>query len=539
MQRLTCLEGFESTVRRYPDREAVVAPDGRSFTYRQLADRSASLAAALEARIPGERCGVLAHNRVEVVDAMLAAMRRGRANVQLSTRGAVGELASAMETTDAAGLVFDGALAETAAALVDRCAPTATLAMDGEGGESSGGEALGGEPYADALDDADPADAPASPATDPPESAAFFTSGTTSAPKGILVDGEQAWLAAVQPAMEMGLDADDRALVCTPWYHMVTSEAWVLPHLLVGATLVLQPTFDAEGTLRAVEEHGITGLLAVPTQLATLVEAQRSLDADLASLEYVRTGGAIVPEALVERVDGTLEADVYNTYGLTEGVGNLTFAYPDEQDDHPGTIGKASYLWEVRVVEPADPPSKPDPTAEVEPGTLGEVVGRSVQMADGYLGRPEATEALFVDDPASEATGTPEAGGPGGRWLRTGDIARVDEDGYLTIIDRIDNMILSGGENIYPEEVQRALEDHPAVAAAGVVGLPDETWGQVVAAAVVAEDEVSEEALERHCRAHDTLADFKRPRRYAFVDDLPRSPTGTLLRGEVADAFDG
>lgn len=522
MQRLTSLEGFASAVRRYPGHDAVVTPDGRSFTYRELSVRSKRLAAALEARIPGERCAVLAQNRVAVIDAMLAAMRRGRANVQLSTRGAVDELASSMETALGAGLIYDGALADTAEAVAGRVEPELLLGIDGVGA---------GAAYETALETADPADAPDRPGTDPPESAVFFTSGTTSAPKGILVDQEQAWLAAVQPVMEMGLATTDRALVCTPWYHMVTSEAWILPHLFSGATLVLQPSFEPRATLRAIEAHEISGLLAVPTQLEVLVETQRELGADLGSLAYIRTGGAIVSDRLVGQVDETFDADLYNTYGLTEGVGNLTFADPADQATHPGTIGKSSHLWEVRVVEPADPPEKPDPSATVEPGELGEVLGRSLQMTDGYLDRPEATEALFVEDPEAEGSGRTE-------WLRTGDVARLEDGGYPIIIDRIDNMIVSGGENIYPEEVQRAIEDHDGVREAGVVGVPDERWGEMVVAAVVVEGDVTAEALEAHCKAHDGLADFKRPRQYRFVDELPRSPTGTLLRGPVRELFD-
>jgi fatty-acyl-CoA synthase len=522
MQRLTSLAGLTSAVRRYSDRVAVVTPDGQRVTYAELSERSERLAVALETRIPGERSAVLARNRLAVIDTMFAAMRRGRANIQLSTRGAAEELASSMSTAEGSGLIYDAALANSAHTILDRVDPQCTLAIDGDGA---------GEPYEAVLESADPAGAPEQPAHDPPESAVFFTSGTTSAPKGILVDQEQAWIAAAQPVMEMGLAAADRALVCTPWYHMVTSEAWILPHLLSGATLVLLPSFEPEATLRAIEDHDISGLLAVPTQLEVLVETQADLEVDLSALEYIRTGGAILTDRLVEQVDETFAADLYNTYGLTEGVGNLTFADPTDQETHPGTIGKASHLWEVRVVETADPPAKPDPTARVDPGELGEVLGRSLQMTDGCLDRPEATEALFVEDPTADGPGRTE-------WLRTGDVARLEPGGYPIIIDRIDNMIVSGGENIYPEEVQQALEEHDAVREAGVVGLPDGRWGERVAAAVVVETEATAEDLEVHCRAHEGLADFKRPRQYQFVDELPRSPTGTLRREEVRELFE-
>ena len=523
MRRTTYLEGFRSIVRRYPEREAVVTLDGRSFTYRELDERTDALAAALEARLPGGRCAVLSHNRVAVVETMLAAQKRGRANVQLSTRGAVGELAAMAGAADAAGLLYDTELAETAERLIERRDLEVAIAAGEDADAADDAEA-----YEDLLADADPADAPAVPATDPPESGVFFTSGTTSEPKAILVDGEQAWLAANQPALEMSLQASDRAIVCTPWYHMVTSEAWVLPHLLVGATLVIQRAFDPPETLRAMADHDVTGLLAVPTQLEALLDAQDDVGADLSALSYIRTGGAVVPDTLIDEVGERFTEGVFNTYGLTEGVGNLAFAYPAEQEDHPGTIGKSSFLWELRVVEPADPPDKPDPTAVVEPGESGEIIGRSLQMAREYIDNPGETEALLVEDPEE----------PDDPWLRTGDVARVDEDRYLVVVDRVDNMIVSGGENVYPEEVQQALKEHPQVRDAGVVGLPDETWGQLVAAAVVVDGDVGEEELDEHCLAHDTLAKFKRPRRYVLVDELPRTATGTLVRGEVEDYFE-
>ena len=530
MRRLTYLEGFRSIVRRYPDRTAAITADGRSYTFRELDERSDALAAAMETRLPGERCAVFSLNDVAVVESMLASMKRGRANVQLSTRGAAGELAATMDTAGAAGLVYHAELADTAAAVVDRTDMDVVVEIGGDDDGDDDSSVDGAEAYEDLVAGADPDDVPAEPATDPPESAVFFTSGTTSAPKAILVDGRQAWLAANQPALEMSLTASDRALVCSPWYHMVTSEAWILPHLLVGATIVIQPTFDPAQSLELMDEHEVTGLLAVPTQLETFLRVQDDVEADVSALSYIRTGGAVVPDSLIRKVRERFTEGVFNTYGLTEGVGNLAFAYPDDQLDHPGTIGKGSYLWNLRVVEPADPPAKPDPEAVVEPGQSGEIIGRSLQMSREYIDNPEQTEALFVEDPSGE---------PADRWLRTGDVATVDEDGYLVVIDRVDNMIISGGENVYPEEVQQALKDCPGVVDAGVVGLVDEEWGQIVAAAVVADDDVDGETLDDHCLNHDSLARFKRPRRYVFVDELPKTATGTLVRGEVVDMFDG
>ena len=515
MKQLTALEGFRSMVRRYPEKVALRTVDGGATTYRELDERSDALAAALAERLPGQRLAVVSGNGAHVIEAMLAAKKRGLANAQLSTRGAVGELISMTETADATGLLFDEVVADRATTLAERLDFEAVIGVG-----DAAADVDGAETYADVVDSGDPADVP-EPATDPPESAIFYTSGTTSAPKAILVDAWQSYLAGNQPALEMSLTAQDVAIVCSPWYHMVTSQAWIFPHLFVGAELVIQPTFEPPQTLELMEEHGVTGLLAVPTQLEAMLEAQESVGADVTPLSYIRTGGAVVPDSLIERTRAEFTEGVFNTYGLTEGVGNLAFAYPEDQHDHPGTIGKGSYLWDLRVVEAADPPEKPDPEAVIEADGVGEIIGKSLQMTDGYIGRPEAEEEAFVDG-----------------WLRTGDVAQVDSDGYLVVIDRVDNMIISGGENVYPEEVQQALKDHPAVRDAGVVGLPDDRWGHLVAAAIEARDEVTEEELDAHCKEHDTLADFKRPRRYVFVDELPRTATGTLVKGDVVDMFD-
>lgn len=518
MHETTYLEGFRSMVRRYPEKVAVVTPTGREVTYRELDRRSDTLAGALDTALDDGRCAVLSENRLAVVESMLAGMKRGRANVQLFSRSAVGELVSMVESAEAQGLIFDGPHAEEATELVDR------VGMDTAIGVGEAADRAKGESYEDVLARTDPSEVPTEPATTPPEATVFFTSGTSSTPKAVLADAEQKWFAANQPALEMSLTASDRAIVCTPWFHQVTDHTWIMAHFLVGATIVLQRSFEPEKVLRGIDDHEITGLLAVPTQLVSMLEANEEVDADLDTLSYVRTGGAIVPDELIRDVREQFTEGVFNTYGLTEGIVNLSFAYPEDQLDHPGTIGKSSFLWDLRVVEAAEPPAKPDPENTVAAGETGEIVGKCPGMTDGYLDRPEQEEALFVDG-----------------WLRTGDVARVDEDGYLVITDRIDNMIVCGGENIYPNEVQRALEEHPGVQDAAVVGLDDDSWGQVVSAAVVVEDGVSQDDLERHCREHDTLSDYKRPRNYVLLsgeESLPRTATGTLQQEEVMAMFE-
>lgn len=505
---------FRRSVRVHGDRPAVVTDDGREFTYGRLDERSTRLANALHERVPGTRCAVLARNGSAAVESFLAGAKRGVATVQLPYRESPAELAAMVETAGAGALVFDDANVETARSVLDRQDFEAALHAGDRDVDVPGVEA-----YERALSGAAAELAGGLPAGE--EFAVFFTSGTTSTPKAVLFDAEQMWYGATQGVMEHGIEPTDRALVTTPWYHMVTANAWLHPHFLAGATAVLQADFDPVEVLELVAEHEVTGLLAVPTQLEAVCDAQAAGDYDVDSLSYVRTGGSIVTEDLVERVQSSLTEGFYNTYGLTEGGPNLTFAHPSAQDDHPGTIGTESFTWELRVVESVAVDEDPDPTATVDPGERGEVLGRGAGMATGYLDNDEAEQRTFVDG-----------------WLRTRDVARVDADGYLYVVDRVDNVIVSGGENVYPAEVERALGDHAAVAEACVVGVDDERWGERVCAVVVTDGSVTEADLDAHCRHHDALANFKRPREYVLSDgSLPRTDTGTLRRAAVLERY--
>ena len=511
-------DALARTVRCYPETTALVADDGRSFTYAELDERATRLANAVSERVGTGRCAVLSVNTVAAIESMIAGNKRGVATVQLSYRATVEELASMADTADATAVVFDDANADTALELLNRdIFETAIHAGEREFDRDDV------ESHETVLNDADPTLHPALPAGD--ECAVLYTSGTTGVPKAVPFDQEQLWYGAIQGIMEHGIDETDTALCTSPWYHMVTTDAWLYPHLVAGATVVLHSTFDPEEALDLIDEHDVTGLLGVPTQLKALNDVQRGMETpyDTGSLEYIRTGGAIVTENLVEQTHEHLCEAVYNTYGMTEAGPDLTFAHPTAQEEHPGTIGKEAFSWELRVVESPGLSKNPNPEATVEPGERGEIIARGPGMSTEYIDNDEAEAKSYFNG-----------------WLRTRDVAEVDEDGYLYIVDRVDNMIVSGGENIYPAAVERVLGNHPGVAEACVFGRDDEEWGQIVTAVVVAEDgaELAAADLDHYCLQHDGLADFKRPRAYAITDEpLPRSDTGTILREQLVEQY--
>ena len=504
---------FQRVVQKFPDRVLVETLSGETHTYREVDRRTDALAAALDDRLGDGRCAALLRNGLPALETILTAQKRGRANVQLSFRATPKQLVHSIETADATGLIVDDENAEAAATALSDLDPDAVVHVGDDPCPLDAVEAYESltTPGPDYRVDTD----------DPAESGILFTSGTTGMPKAVPQTQEQTWLASTQVVMEHGLEPTDVGLVMTPWYHDVTMVAWMLPHVQVGAKLVPQPAFDPEGALEAIESHEATGILAVPAQLRAMIGVQREAGYDLDSLVRIRTGGAVVPPDLVPEAREVFEAEIHNTYGLTEGIASLTHAYPFEQDDNPGTVGTTAFVWEeVRVVEAADPPAEPDVEATVEPGETGEIVAKG-PSTEGYLGNPEKTEKLYVDG-----------------WLRTGDVARVDDAGGLHVVDRIDNMLVSGGENVYPQEVELVLGRHDAVEEVAVVGLPDDDWGQKIAAIVVTTADIAEDDLDAYCLASDDLEDFKRPREYALTDEpFDRSETGTLDRAELRERF--
>jgi fatty-acyl-CoA synthase len=509
------IDTFRRSVRCHGSDLAVVTDDGRRFTYEEFDERSTRLSNAVEDRIGDGPLASLGINGPEMLESMVAGHKRGTPTVQLPFRAKLAELVRMCEAVDAEALLFDDAKVETARAMLDR----GEFEFAVHAGETEV-NIDGVVSYEEALADADPELPPDLPRDG--DVSVFYTSGTTSLPKAVPFDGEQLWYGGIQGVMEHGIDRTDVGLMTTPWYHMVSSDAWIYPHFVAGATVLVQSDFDPATALDLIEKHEATGLLAVPTQLTALNDVQADADYDTDSLSYVRTGGSVLSERLVARTHEHLSEHLYNTYGMTEAGPNLSFAHPEDQHDHPGTIGKDGHSYELRVVETAPITEDPDPEATVEAGEQGEIIARGPGMTDGYVDNPEAEAKSFFGD-----------------WLRTRDVAEVDEEGYLYIVDRVDNMFQSGGENVYPVEVEHALEEYAGVQEAFVYGEDDEHWGKVVSAVVVVDDdEITAEDLDDFCREETELANFKRPRNYTVwsgAASIPRTSTGKIKREAVLD----
>ncbi|MGH3758740.1 acyl-CoA synthetase [Actinophytocola sp.] len=337
----------------------------------------------------------------------------------------------------------------------------------------------------------------------------MYTSGTTSRPKGVpLTYGNVLWK-TFDHVVEFGMTSGDRTLVSGPMYHVGAYDLPGVSALYVGGSVVILPRFDAVAVLEAIQKHSVTNLWLAPAMVNAILALPEPQAYDTATVRFVTNGGEKMPTPLIKRFFEIFpNAWLADSYGLTETVSGDTFLDPEHVFSKLGSVGRPLLHVDLRVVD--------DDGDDVPRGTSGEVLLRGPKVFSGYWKDPEATARAFTDD-----------------WFHTGDVAHLDEDGYLFIDDRKNDLIISGGENIASPEVERVLYQHPAVHEAAVVGVPDEKWGEVPKAVVVLRPGATATAAElvEFCREH--LARFKVPKHVEFVGSLPRTATGKVLKREL------
>lgn len=481
------------------------AGDGRTFTFAQLRDEVRTAAAAMidlgiEA---GDRVAIWSPNTWHWVVACLATHYAGGVVVPLNTRYTASEAADVIGRTGAPLLFASGEfLGVDKAASVDRNALPQLRHIvrvpvekdDGTWDEfvARGAGRAGGD-----------VDARAAAVTPDDVSDILFTSGTTGRSKGALCAHRQS-LAAPAAWAECGqLTSADRYLCINPFFHNFGYKAGILACLQTGATLIPQLTFDPEKAMQAVAEHRITVLPGPPTIYQTLLDHPRRGDYDLSSLRFAVTGAATIPVVLIERMQNELDIDIVLTaYGLTEASGFGTMCRADDDAVTVATTcGRPIADFELRIDAPDD-------------DGAGEVLLRGPNVMLGYLDDPAATAAAIDTD----------------GWLHTGDVGRVDDRGNLQITDRLKDMYICGGFNVYPAEVEQVLARLDGVAESAVIGVPDERLGEVGKAFLVTKPgvELDEETVITYTRQH--LANFKVPRSVEFLDALPRNPGGKVVK---------
>lgn len=502
----TLRDHFLDNVARWHDRKAILDP-ARGYTYGELNERVNRLANyLLEMGVKqGDSVGLLLTNCAEFAVGFFACQKLGAISSCLNYRLTAGPIGYAVQQEKLKALIFNTELAPKVVEIIDAakfcrfiCVGTPTPS-----GAISLDECL------------------QFPAAEPPPVEiktddlcnVIHTSGTTGRPKGAAFTNGTQIISAIQYCLEMGLDRGHVGMSLAPVVIGAATNFFVA-YAFVGAAQVMIGDYSAEKALRMIEKYKVTEVFAVPTQMYQMAEARSQLsDVDLSSLRLIRSGGSPMSKALLARVRDVLGCDVLNTYGTTESCTAISGSHTGlDPEDKWESIGKASYFQKVRVVSvKEDGITEPDEVITA-PGE-GQLINRGPQCVWEYYGSPDENLRSH------------------GGWHYVRDIVRLDAEGYIYPIDRMDNVIISGGENIYPQEVEFFLSKHPDIADVAVCGVADEKWGQVVKALIVRRSaELTAEDVNRYCLESGELPRYRRPRIVEFVETLPRNVLGKIDR---------
>ncbi|HEV8580504.1 MAG TPA: long-chain fatty acid--CoA ligase [Thermoanaerobaculia bacterium] len=491
-----------------PEKTALVyVPTGERLSYAELDARAVRVARVFRESLglaKGDRFALLADNRIEMLDAFFAAPKAGVVLVPLGTRLTAHELAGILDDARPAGLLYGAEHAETVRALKDLVSLDRWVALDEpvEPGDLSLQDLVRVLPTAAwTRERCDPEDL----------WCLLYTSGTTGKPKGVMLPHRMIVWNGYNTVTGWQLRADDVSPVFTPLYHAGGLAAFLVPIFTIGGTIVLHRGFDAAEVWQTIEQERCTVVLGVPTIFKLLMEDPGFVAADLSQVRWFISGGAPLPTYIIDAYQRRGVA-FKQGYGLTE-VGVNCFAMTVEESvAKPGSIGKPMMFTETRLVG--------EDGAPVPVGEVGELLLRGPHVCRGYWNNPEATAAAL--------------GAEG--WFHTGDLARQDADGFHFIAGRQKDMIISGGVNVYPAEIEGELLLHPGVRDAAVVGVPHPTWGEAGVAFVVPGGEApAPEDLAAFLG--ERLAKYKIPREFVFVDALPRTPYGKVVKGELRETY--
>jgi len=506
-------QGLHRCMQQTPDSRATVF-GGRTRTFRALHDRVARLAGALRAlgMAPDDRVGMLALNSDRYIEYMLAVWWGGGVLNPVNIRWSVPEIVYSLDDCDTGILIVDDAFVPMVAGIVAtaRRAPRVIYAGERE--------------VPDGMLDYEALIAAAGPVADvfrggEDLATIMYTGGTTGKPKGVMQSHLNLWASAVSRMAEFRAGHGTFvSLHVAPLFH-TAAMARAVGHIVAGDVQVIHPGFAPAAVLKAIERERIEEVMMVPTMLQAVLDDPSFGDHDLSSLQRIYYGASPIAAGVLDRALAAMpDIAFYHAYGMTEASPVISVNPPDNH----GPAGRASGLYRsagragfgvtMRIVDPQG--------NEVPRNSVGEIVVRGANITRGYWNRPQETAQALRDG-----------------WLYTGDGGYMDDDGYLFIVDRLKDMIVTGGENVYSAEVESVLSLHPEVASCAVIGIPDERWGEAVHAVVVPRAGMSptDVALREHCRA--ALASYKCPKSFEFRPALPLSAAGKILKRDLREQY--
>ena len=501
------------SARRVPHKTALIADD-RSMSYSELDEASNQLAnALLDLGLPkGARVAIQSTNRMEYPITYFGTARAGYVSAHISARSTANDLAFMLNKVRASVLFVDVDRESVASeALAQLAEPCRVIVL---GDQRPMGKPQGRRVTFEQFVVDHPTTHPPTSVEETDPAAITFTGGTTGFPKGVLVDHRARAVTAYTAMVHFGLNEMDIVCTATPLFHAAGLFVVFMPAIALGTTVVLQAAWDVVEFIRNVQQHGISATLLVPSQLNDLISHPEFDAGKLKSLNKVGYAGAPMSRALFDRVRQALpHVGFTENYGQTE-TGPLAVRAPWHPDEKVGTVGRPAFNVELDVLDPHGNP--------VPRGELGELVTRGAHVFAAYYDEPEQTATAFRTHD---------------EWLWTGDLGFIDAEGYVTVVDRSKDMLISGGENVYPAEIENALYQHDAVAECAVFGIPDDRWGEIPGAHVVLKPgaSVDEKELIEFCAAR--ISRHKRPRMVKFVESLPRTPVGKIQKAVLREPY--
>jgi|TARA_Y100000817_G_scaffold140879_1_gene110418 acyl-CoA synthetase (AMP-forming)/AMP-acid ligase II len=487
--------------------EAVYEPASDTrLSYKELNERSNQVAHSLVGSgvSHGDRVGLLLMNGKEFIESFFAVAKIGGVNVPLNWRLVADELEFILHDAGVTVLLFSEDFSEVVTELQSRGDKTdisTFIQVDGETIE-------GAIDYSDWMSSSSTAEPEASGGDD---DLVFimYTSGTTGLPKGVMHSHNTVLWANITNSTTADMQHFDRFLNALPLFH-VGALTPVITSVFVGGSITLMKAFDPAASWDLIRDEKINTTLMVPVMLQFMLLTYDADNHDHSTLRNVISGAAPVPVSLIETYTD-MGIEIHQVYGLTETCGPACIISSEDAVTRAGSTGKAFTFTEVRVVD--------DQGNECAPGEAGEVEVKGPHIMVGYWNRPEANAETLVDG-----------------WLKTGDVATMDEDGFVTIVDRVKDMLISGGENVYPAEIENVLLTHEKINDAGVIGIPSQKWGESPLAVIVrADDSLTADDVISHCEGK--LAPFKTVKAVEFIDVIPRNASGKILKRELRELY--
>ena len=490
--------------RRLPDKVALIDGD-RRIAYGALDRWVNRIANALRAAGAGhgDRLAILSDSRLEWLAVYLAIVRLGALAVPLNYRLTPAEIAETLADSEASALFATAALRRDLATGV-RLPLTVTLDAEGRG---SLADFIAGHSE----------DEPAATVGAEDGNVILYTGGTTGRSKGVVLSHANLFWNSLNEILDTDMGEDDNTILATPLHHSAALNCWFLPHLYLGATTTLLRKYSAEAMLRAIAEARVTNGFTPPSMARELFLHPLARQLDLSCFRRWYIGGGILPRQDRERIHALLPGvRLYYQYGLTEAGPIVTVLKEADYERAPDSIGRAFLNAEVKILR--------EDLSDAPLGEIGELAVRGPAVMQGYYKRPEATAAVLHDG-----------------WLRTGDLARLDEHGFVTYHDRLKDMIKTGGLNVYSQEVEYALAKHKAIREVAIIGLPSERWGEEVTAVVVLREGEAANEADILAFGRERLAHFKVPKRVVFLPyaEMPINYSGKILKRELRQRFLG